>query len=662
MSSVDPTTSESPLPEATDEPGCATHLIIGTAGHIDHGKTSLVKALTGTDTDRLPEEKRRGVTIELGFANLEIGPFSFGMVDVPGHERFVRTMVAGAMGIDIALLVVAADDSVMPQTIEHVEILDLVGVSRCVVAITKCDMVDAELPELVAEEVAELLEGTSLAGSPMIPVSSTSGSGIDELRAALVTAAESIKQVDRSGPFRMAIDRVFVVQGRGTVVTGSVLQGRVSEGDELVLWPAGLSCRVRALQSHSQSQSNIEGGQRAAINLSGIDRQQVERGCELVTPGFVQPTHMLDVRLRCLPTARRGIKHRSRVRLAMGTREVLARVVTPTAQPIDPGGHSLAQLRLSEPITAIFGQRFILRDETASRTVGGGVVLRCSPKRRRIRGQAELDGLERLENGTAQDRIEETLRFNGFERLSALTISAESGVDATEVAPLIAQLSESRKLIAIDTGRGEPTEVTAGVVDALMDRAVRWLERFHTTRPDELGVVEDAFIGYLDRKSRKGLGRTVLERMRANKRVKLQSRFICHPQYAPQMSAQDERIMSAMLDEFQKAQFKPPSLKDLQAATQAKMQRIQRLAKIAVATEQLVEIDKGLYLHHAWAQLLRDKVASIIRGGQDASVSTIKQELGSSRKYVVPFLEHLDRTGFTRRDGDVRVLCEAQPS
>ncbi|MCH7814511.1 MAG: selenocysteine-specific translation elongation factor, partial [Planctomycetes bacterium] len=243
-------------------------LIVGTAGHIDHGKTALVKALTGTNTDRLPEEQRRGVTIELGFACLDLGRYRLGVVDVPGHERFIRTMVAGATGIDLALLVVAADDSVMPQTIEHVEILDLLGVRRAVVAVTKCDLVDDELLALVAEDVQELLVGTSLAGAPIVPVSSVTGAGLDRLREALMAAADGAGPSARAGAFRLAIDRVFTVAGRGTVVTGSVLQGRVAAGDELELWPQGLSCRVRGLQSHAEASETIHSGQRKAASIT----------------------------------------------------------------------------------------------------------------------------------------------------------------------------------------------------------------------------------------------------------------------------------------------------------------------------------------------------------------------------------------------------------
>ena len=634
-------------------------LIIGTAGHIDHGKTALVKALTGVDTDRLPEEKRRGVTIELGFAHLEAGPYQFGVVDVPGHERFVRTMVAGATGIDLALLVVAADDAVMPQTREHVEILDLLGVDRGLVAITKCDLVDEELAALVAEDIADLLDGTALAGAPVVQVSSITGAGLDALREALVATAANVVERRQSGSFRLAIDRVFTVQGRGTVVTGSVLEGEVATGDVLELWPGGQTCRVRGLQSHGQSLETAHGGQRTALNLIGVDRDQIVRGCELATPGYVQPTHVLDVRVRCLSSAAKPLKARQRVRLCLATRELVARVVTPIGEPIAPGESGYMQLRLSEPVTAVYGQRFILRDENATRTLGGGVVLRCSPKRRRIRGAEAVGWLEVLEQGDAAERVQEVLRFAGFTALSELAVSAEAGVARNEVPAILDGLAKAGRWLPPETG-GQPVAVSA--LDSVTDRAQRWLERYHEAHAEEPGIPRDVFVGYLDRKSKRGLGRALLDRMLAAGQIKEQGRYVAHAAYAPSLSAQDERILAAMLKEFEDAAFQPPALGELKIAKQTSAQRIERLAKIAASTRQLVEIDGTIYLHSGCEERLRRVVAELIEAGEDASVSVIRQRLDSSRKYVVPLVEYLDRIGFTRRVGDRRVLCEGKSS
>ncbi len=371
------------LPEPNAVRLARQYHILGTAGHIDHGKTSLVRALTGVDTDRLPEEQHRGMTIELGFADLTVEEMRFGIVDVPGHERFVKTMVAGATGIDMALLVVAADDSVMPQTIEHVEILNLLGVRRGVVAITKIDLVDPEMVELVADEVTELLASTPLAEAPIRLVSSTTGVGVEALKETLHDVAQGIEPASSQWPFRMTVDRVFTVQGRGTVVTGSALRGSVSAGDTLEVWPGGRTCRVRDLQTHGVHRDSLMRRQRVAINVSGIDRASVPRGSELATPGYLTASHLVDVRLECLSSSPRPLKSTSTVRLGVGTAEVPVRVVLLGRSMLEPGQSGYAQLRSGQPLTTTYGQRFILRDETAVRTIGGGIVLRPVAGRKR---------------------------------------------------------------------------------------------------------------------------------------------------------------------------------------------------------------------------------------------------------------------------------------
>ncbi|MCP4248589.1 MAG: hypothetical protein GY778_16185, partial [bacterium] len=509
---------------------------------------------------------------------------------------------------------------------------------------------------VVSEDVRELLSRTGLAGAPIIPVSSVTGAGLDELREALIAAADGAHASARDGAFRLAIDRVFTVAGRGTVVTGSVLQGRVVAGDELELWPQGLPCRVRGLQSHAEAAETVYSGQRAALNLIGVPRERLTRGCELATPGCVRPTHVLDVRLRCLASAVRPIRSRGRVRLCLATREMMARVVTPTGAAIGPGETGYAQLRLAEPVVAAYGQRFIVRDETATRTVGGGTVLRCSPKRRRIRGGQGVEVLAALHDGDATRRVEEVLRFAGFDRPADLTLAAESGVPVAEVPDIRRRLAEAGRLVTLGAGSG--VEVTQSALEAVADRAMRWLAQFHVTHPDEPGMSPDVLVGYLDRKSKPGLGRLLYDRLLATDRVKVQGRYACHPDHAPSMSAQDERILAALLEEFEAAGLQPPTLADLKVAKQTNPARIERLVKIAAATEQLVEVRHGMFLHVAGEEHLRRRVADIIRGGGDTSVSAIRQELGSTRKYVVPLMEYLDRIGFTRREGDSRVLCE----
>jgi len=631
------------------------YLILGTAGHIDHGKTALIKALTGTNTDRLPEEKRRGVTIELGFAQLEIGDIVFGVVDVPGHERFVRTMVSGATGVDVALLVVAADDSVMPQTVEHVEILSLLGVRRGVVAITKTDLADPELVELVKEDVAQLLADSELPDWAMVGVSSVTGEGLDELRRVLGQAAVVVREATETGVFRLAIDRVFTVAGRGTVVTGSVLQGTVSPGDTLELLPKCRSIRIRDVQTHGCETSTVQTGQRAALNLIGVDLADIAPGDELVTPGYLTPVHIVDVHTRLVRSLSRAIKPMSRLRIALGTTEAVGRIVPYDDGFGKAGAKSRAQLRLGSPILVDYGQRFILRAENASRTIGGGVVLRFGSRRLRRVFTANPEGLDEMQCGEETRRLEEVLRLSRFERPSRLALCATTGIHVDRIDEHLSDLEQAGKLVTI---AGCPVPVSAATLDDLLARAGRWLERFHKGNPEEPGCPVDRFIGWLDRKSNKGTGRALFDRLVKAKGVKVLGKYACLREFAPAMSKQDERILKEMVDEFEQAAYQPPAPNKLQVAGRYDAKRIERLLKIAVAHGALVRIDANIHLPAAAESKLRDMIREMITAGEEVTVSALRERLNSSRKYMVPILEYLDRVGFTHRDGDARVLAK----
>ncbi|MGB2984602.1 MAG: selenocysteine-specific translation elongation factor [Phycisphaerae bacterium] len=637
--------------------GVTRHFILGTAGHIDHGKTALIKALTGVDTDRLPEERRRGMTIELGFAGLTIGGNHFGIVDVPGHERFVRTMVAGATAIDIALIVVAADDSVMPQTTEHVEILHLLGVHRGVVAVTKIDTVDTEMVELVVDEVRELLSCTPLEDAPIYSVSSTTGAGVEELKRAIGSIAENIETKRSRAPFRMALDRVFTVQGRGTVVTGSVLRGEVSEGDTLEVWPGGETCRVRDLQTHGVHYDRLARGQRAALNLSGIDRDQVQRGAELATPGYLQPSRMIDVRLQCLSSYGRPLKSTSVVRFEIGTAEVPARIVLLEGGVLEAGASGYAQMRSGEPLTVVHGQRFIIRDENATRTIGGGIVLRPVASRRRRNLSTELDGLQRLETGDAAERVEQVLRLAGFTRPTDLQVCARASIELEELPDILDRLRAERRWVPVT---GTEAHAVPAALDDLAHRLTGWLGRYHQNHPELPGRSVDSVLGWLERVTNRTLARPLLDFLVQRKTLKLLGKFACLPAFAPSLSGADERLMAAMVEEIRTGGFQPPSLDGLSIASQADRKRWERLATLAVALGDLVQVAPKVYLHAEVKELLRAKIATLIRQEGGVTVAQVREALDSSRKYVVPFLEYLDRIGFTRRSGDQRVLVETE--
>src|SRR6516164_5563858 len=390
-------------------------LILGTAGHIDHGKTSLVKALTGIDCDRLPEEKARGITIDIGFAILDLGDFRLGIVDVPGHERFIKNMLAGATGIDLAVLVIAADDSIMPQTREHLEILRLLGLRHGLIALTKCDTVDETTREVVELEVRDLVQRSFLENAPIIRTSAQTGEGIPELKTSLADICRKVEQRTANEWFRMAIDRSFIVQGHGTVVTGSVTSGSVRVGDELEWQPRGERVRVRSLQNHDQS---IE---------------EVHRGQEIATPGYLVPSRTLTVRLHCLKDARRPIKHRLPVRFHVGTLEAMGTVALLDCDTIEPGNWGLAQVFLEEPATTVWGQPFVVRASSATQTLGGGQVLQPVARKVRRRHLESLERIERLWTGSAEERALTVAWFGSFNGFTPADLVRGANVGPDEV-------------------------------------------------------------------------------------------------------------------------------------------------------------------------------------------------------------------------------------
>ena len=649
MSAAESTTSD-PTPEPS------RHYILGTAGHIDHGKTSLVRALTGTDTDRLPEERRRGMTIELGFAEFVVDDMRFGVVDVPGHERFVRTMVAGATGIDIALIVVAADDSVMPQTVEHVEILNLLGVERAVVAVTKIDTVDEEMVELVIDDVEQLLAGTPLADAPVLPVSSITGQGIGDLREAVATVARGLGGGPTGLPFRMAVDRVFTMAGRGTVVTGSTLRGTVTSGDVLQVWPGGKTCRVRDLQTHGAVFSHISVSQRAAINISGLDKDEIRRGAQIATPGYLEPSHLIDVKLHCLESCGKEIKSASTVRLAVGTAEIAVRVVFLDNRALGLGQRAFAQLRSGTPIATTHGQRFIIRDETAARTIGGGIVLRPVARRRRLGDvAAEKAALERLATGDDLDRMEDVLRRARFERPTDLALAARAGVELDAIPGVLSSLEDGGRWTVLP---GTEVRATPAAVDDLIARLVRWLERHHRSEPDSPGRHSDAALGWLERMADRSVARAIFELAIERKLVKRLGQYVCATAFAPELSAGDEKVLHAMVSEIRRGGFSPPAPEATSAAKNTDRKRRDRLIQLAVATSDLVKIDAKIFLHVDVERELRSIVARMIAKQGTVTVADVREGTGSSRKYVVPFMEYLDRVGFTRREGDARRLVD----
>ncbi len=472
-------------------------LVLGTAGHIDHGKTALVRALTGVDTDRLPAEKQRGITIDLGFASIDLGEVRMAVVDVPGHERFIRNMVAGATGLDMALLVVAADDSVMPQTREHLEILRLLGLSGGLIALTKCDLADETWLEMVADDVRALVAGSFLEGAEIVRTSATTGMGIDRLKVALKELADGLATRPDAGLFRLAIDRSFTVAGHGTVVTGTVSSGSVAVGDELELMPLGKVVRVRGLQRHDHPVSSLGRGVRAAINLSGVHHSEVARGNELGSPGYLAAARVVSVELRASANAPRPIRHRARYKVHLGTTETTATIGLLDGREVEPGESAFAQLFLAGPIVAVHGEPFVLREESPPATLGGGLVLQPLSRRFRRRDTVAIDRLRRLAGSDATARVTAVLAARGAHPWTEPMLVRDTGFSVEQLREVLDNLIASGAVVELPIGPRRTVRVMAEYAAELEGRVSRALARLHeTTLGGAVGILSLIPVGH----------------------------------------------------------------------------------------------------------------------------------------------------------------------
>jgi selenocysteine-specific elongation factor len=631
-------------------------LILGTAGHIDHGKTALVKALTGIDTDRLPEEKARGITIDIGFARLDLGDYRLGIVDVPGHERFVKNMLAGATGIDLALLVVAADDSVMPQTREHLEILRLLGLRHGVIALTKCDLVDETTREVVAMEVRELVRDTFLADAPLVPTSAHTGQGLAELKAAIAEACRRVEARAGSELFRLAIDRSFVVQGHGTVVTGSVTSGSVRVGDELDWLPRGERVRVRALHNHDRPVEEVHRGMRAAINLAGVAHEDVVRGQELAAPGYLKPSRTLTVRLRASADARRPLKHRTPVRLHIGTAEILGTVSLLDRDALNPGEWGLAQLFLEEPAVAVWGQPFVVRESSAATTLGGGRVLQPVARKIRRRHVELIEWVERLAGDEADQRALAVAWFGGFGGFTPADLVRGAGVAPDQTMPLVERLKAEGRLAEMAVGQTRRLLLHADLLRELEERVLAVLTRMHEQFPLLTAHDRKRLHAQLDYIGDEPLVSAAVDRLLARGVLTGDARRVARADFKPKLSANQRKLKDKIVAAYREAGFQPPEPTSFANQAGGNAASLKDLFDVAVGEGHLAAITDGLYLHtdHE-AEMRRRVTAKLAAGGPGLTVAEIRDLLGTTRKYAVPLCEYLDRVGVTRREGDLRV-------
>jgi selenocysteine-specific elongation factor len=634
-------------------------LILGTAGHIDHGKTSLVKALTGIDCDRLPEEKKRGITIDIGFAILDLPPFRLGIVDVPGHERFVKNMLAGATGIDLAVLVVAADDSVMPQTREHLEILRLLGLKHGLVALTKCDLVDQTTREVVDLEIRDLVKGTFLEDAPIVHTSAHTGQGIDALKQAIADACHRVQEKVGQEWFRLAIDRAFIVQGHGTVVTGSVTAGSLHTGDEVEWLPRGEKVRVRSLQNHDHAVEEVHRGQRAAINLAGVKHEDVLRGQELATPGYLLPARVVTVRLHCLQDAKRPIKHRMPARFHLGTAEVMAMVALLDCDCIDPGKWGLAQLFLDEAVTATWGQPFVLRESSATWTVGGGQVLQPAARKVRRRHLEVLERIERLWTGDETERARTVAWFGAFGGFTVADLVRGAGLAPDDAAAMVGQLKGQGALREVAIGGTRKRLLHKDMIDELEGRLLAVLDRLHEQFPLMSTHDRQKVQSQLDYVGDDTLVHAVVDGLLAAKKLVGDLRRIGRADFKPKLSANLRKLKDRLVAAYQGGAFQPPEPASFAPQAGGNAANLKDLFDVCVAEGYLARISDEIYLHADVEADMRRRITEKLQQGAGLTVAEIRDILGTTRKYAVPLCEYLDRIGMTRREGDLRFLASS---
>ena len=628
------------------------HVVVGTAGHIDHGKTSLVKALTGTDTDRLPEEKARGITIDLGFAFLEEPDgLTIEIVDVPGHERFVKNMLAGVGGIDLALLVIAADEGVMPQTREHLAICQLLRIKTGLVALTKTDMAEPDWIELVREDVARLLEGTFLHGCPIVPVSSKTGEGLAELRAALVTLGREVPPKATDQTARLPIDRVFTVKGFGTVVTGTLTAGRIAVDERVEVYPRGLSSRVRGLQVHGHAVARAQAGQRTAVNLQGVDRAAIERGDVLAPPGALLPTLLLDATLELLEDAPRPLRTRDRVRFHVGTQEVMARVLLVGQMELPQGRTTYGRFRLERPIVALPGDRYVIRTYSPIVTIGGGTLLDVAPPRFKRKAPALLAHLELLEKGSPAQVLEEHLKQAGAAGLRLADLPARTPFGPDRLRGLLEALQQSGAVVAVD----REWYIQRDASDRLREETLALLETFHRENPLRGGISREEL------RSRAGNAQerifsqllSVLEAEGVVRSERDQVRLAAH---AIRLSPEQQHVVDGIEAEFRRAGAAPPSPEEALGRFGIKGTEKHELFHLLVADGRLVRVKESLYFHAEALHGIQDKLVAHLREKKEIGPADMKDLLGVSRKYAIPLMEYFDAQRVTVRQGERRVL------
>jgi selenocysteine-specific elongation factor len=640
---------------ASPRPPDKQHIIIGTAGHVDHGKSALVKALTGTDPDSLPEEKARGLTIELGFVFLDIPGYEKQIVfiDVPGHERLVKTMVAGASHINAALLVIAADEGVAVQTREHFDILTLLGIERGLIALTKADLVDSSRLEEVRREVRNFVRGTILEGAPVIPVSAMTGDGLDELKSALLDIGRQVEPAEDSGIFRLPIDRVFSIHGFGTVIAGTVLSGKVKTGDKIEIFPDGIIAKVRGIQVHKEKSEASGIGRRTALNLQDIDKDLLRRGQCAAKPGALSPSLRMDARLRLLPAAKE-IRTRDRLRVHLGTDEIIARIVLLEQERLLPGESALVQLVLESPGVAFPGDRFIVRTFSPVLTIGGGEILDPIAERHKRHDAGAIAGIKRFE-GTLDDRVEQVFRKTPQRTKPPEEAAVLLGKRVSLIREAVGRLADSGKLVRISDEK-EERFLPAEAWPALRKRALAVLEKHLLENPHRSSMPVADLKSQLGRQADEISIRAVIEELVSRKSLLPVDSGLALPGHQAKLGQRDKELAGHLETVYRKAGFEPPLEEEVVKQMRLPLNEFRKILGTLLKEGRLVRLDARIIYHREALERATALLADFLRQRREIRIADVKDVLRVSRKFACAVLEHLDKIHVTSRRGDVHVL------
>ncbi len=629
------------------------HIIIGTAGHVDHGKTLLIQSLTGINTDRLQEEQKRGITIDLGFAFFTLpGGEKVGIIDVPGHEKFVKNMLAGAGGIDLALLVIAADDGVMPQTREHLGILSLLGIEEGLIVVTKTDLVEDGWVELISEDIRAAVQGSFLENAPLIPVSAYTGYGMDGLREELTRLAEKTASKNIQKPFRIPVDRVFTAEGHGTVITGTLIEGSVHLNDEIELYPTGLSARVRGLQVHTNAVETAYAGQRVAVNLAGVKKEDVQRGHTLAAPASMENSMMLDVKLKALPDSARVLRNGSRLHFYHGTKDLLAKLVLLGVDELKPGEEAYAQLRFTEEIATKKGDRFVVRFYSPIETVGGGVILDPRPPKHRRNNPAVQDSLKVREQGSATDNVLQAIEDGSSKFTPLKEIQKQLVMDDEAFRHELGTLVSEGRVRTVSA----KVAVGAQYLGLLLEKLRSLLSAYHKDNPLQAGMRRDELRGKLLPGLENSLADKVLALFEEDGEIVLKEQKVALAGFKIEYSEKEAQLAAEIERMFLAGGFSPPSLEEVLAHYPKDKPTAKRVFDALLESGTLTLASAQIFFHTSLVQKAQEETRVFIKENGSVTLAQFRDLVGTSRKFALPLLEYFDRERFTRMQGDARVL------